>query len=61
MIMNFIQYCEREWRSIQEFKFHKNDIAMVILPKRTGHYKNFLKENLISDIPVVTWEDLIES
>lgn len=54
-------YCEREWRSVKPFNFNKNDIAMIVLPRKTGHYKTFIKENFAPRIPVVPWEDLIES
>lgn len=54
-------YCEREWRSLRNFTFNESDIAMIVLPKYKGYYKKFLLENLVPGIPVVPWEDLIES
>ncbi|MCL1161593.1 abortive infection system antitoxin AbiGi family protein [Shewanella chilikensis] len=57
-------YCEREWRSTNNFKFKLEDIAMIIVPKKQGNtnfYKKFLKEmNLPRDLVVACWEDLIE-
>jgi hypothetical protein len=54
-------YCEREWRSIQPYHFEEREIAMIVLPRETGHYQKFLSENLLPGIPIVPWEDLIES
>ncbi len=61
-------YCEREWRSVKEFNFTADDIAMVVLPKAlAGH--NYFSEfcsiaprslRLPRTIPLVPWEDLIE-
>jgi len=57
-------YCEREWRSTNNFKFKLEDIAMIIVPRKQGStnfYKKFLKEmNLPRDLVVACWEDLIE-
>lgn len=57
-------YCEREWRSTNNFKFKLEDIAMIIVPRKQGgtnFYKKFLKEmNLPRDLVVACWEDLIE-
>ncbi len=61
-------YCEREWRSTNEYKFEKDDIAMIILPKVIGgvkYFKNFVervapKLKLPRRIPIVPWDDLVE-
>lgn len=61
-------YSEREWRSIQTFKFKYDDVAMVILPKKVGntnYYDQFLEKaikklNIPRKIPIVSWDDLIE-
>ena len=57
-------YCEREWRSTNNFKFKLEDIAMIIVPRKQGNtnfYQKFLKEmNLPRDLVVACWEDLIE-
>ncbi len=54
-------YCEREWRSLTPFNFKTKDIAMIVLPKRGGYYNKLIREKLLSDVPIVPWEDLIES
>ena len=55
-------YCEREWRSTDDFHFIPSDVAMVVLPRRGGHYKRFVEEHidLLKHFSVVAWEDLIE-
>lgn len=55
-------YCEREWRSTQDFYFEPSDIAMVVLPRRGGFYNRFLQEQteLLKFFSVVAWEDLVE-
>ena len=61
-------YCEREWRSLDAFKFTRDDLAMLILPHRIGkvtYYGDFIRDQirrlkLPRRIPVVPWEDLIE-
>jgi hypothetical protein len=60
-------YCEREWRSVNDFKFTYEDVAMVVLPKKNAdvnYYSDFLNKaavkNLPKGIPVVPWEDLVE-
>jgi hypothetical protein len=59
-------YCEREWRSVKEFAFELNDVAMIVLPRRIADqsfFDSFVKQNcrkLPRSIPVVPWEDLIE-
>lgn len=55
-------YCEREWRSLSNFNFKEEDIAMIILPKEKGYYEELIDEKLFSDrIPIIPWEDLMES
>jgi hypothetical protein len=60
-------YCEREWRSIQPFKFDYGDISMIVLPRYTysgDHYDNFVEEARRLKIPlnisIVAWDDLVE-
>jgi hypothetical protein len=61
-------YCEREWRSTQPFRFKNQDVAMIILPKRSASrsfFDDFVKTRakglrIHRSIPVVPWEDLIE-
>jgi len=60
-------YCEREWRSICEFNFDFDDIAMIIIPKceETNYFDKFInvdskKVELAESIPIIPWEDLIE-
>ena len=78
MILSFVKtieeielqtiYSEREWRSIQPFKFNYNDVAMVILPKKisnTNYFDKFIEGDIKElqiprKIPIVTWDDLIE-
>ena len=60
-------YCEREWRSLEAFKFNYEDIAMIVLPRKVGvneYFQPFCKKaslvlRLPSTIPV-PWEDLVE-
>jgi hypothetical protein len=62
-------YCEREWRSIRPFNFDIEDIAMVVLPRKIGqnhYFRRFVERfpigrNLPRGIPIVAWEDLVES
>lgn len=61
-------YCEREWRSVQDFKFTFDDIAMIVAPKNFGgeNYFQALVENVRElriprKIPIVPWEDLVEN
>lgn len=62
-------YCEREWRSTRSFKFDYSDVAMIVLPKKAGsvaYLQPFLADqvdrlNLPRSIPIVPWEDLVES
>jgi hypothetical protein len=61
-------YCEREWRSVQDFKFTFDDVAMIVAPKRLGQENYFqalvqnVKElNVPRKIPIVPWEDLVEN
>ncbi|MFI5113892.1 MAG: abortive infection system antitoxin AbiGi family protein [Terriglobales bacterium] len=60
-------YCEREWRSTEQFSFKLDDLAMIVLPKsgrRTSYFNDFVKGRhalkLPRSVPVVPWEDLIE-
>lgn len=57
-------YCEREWRSMKNFDFSIDDIAMIILPKNHENfdfYTDFLAHtDLPRKITVAAWEDLIE-
>jgi Putative abortive phage resistance protein AbiGi, antitoxin len=60
-------YCEREWRSIQPFKFDYSDVSMIVLPRNTyigDHYDNFVEEARRLQIPlnisIVAWDDLVE-
>lgn len=62
-------YSEREWRSVRPYRFAYSDVAMLVVPKREGrtrYYSHFLdvartKINVPQAIPVVAWEDLVES
>ena len=62
-------YCEREWRSVNPFKFQFSDIAMIVIPIRTeaqDYFDPFVTGRaktlgLPSAIPVVPWETLVES
>lgn len=61
-------YCEREWRSVKDFKFTFDDVAMIVAPKNfngedyfhalVGNVKNL---KIPRRIPIVPWEDLIEN
>ena len=54
-------YCEREWRSTSPFNFTFDDIAMIVLPKEGGHFKNLIEQDIIPrHISIIPWEDLIE-
>jgi len=57
-------YCEREWRSTEDYNFNISDIAMIVLPKKVGknnYYNPFTqKTKLPRSIPILSWEDLIE-
>lgn len=61
-------YCEREWRSVQDFKFTFDDVTMIVTPKRLGQ-ENYFQDLLGSirelriprKIPIVPWEDLVEN
>ncbi len=49
-------YSEREWRSIEDFRFKPNDVAMVIVPRVfVEAVKNEFRE-----FAIFAWEDLIE-
>jgi hypothetical protein len=62
-------YCEREWRAVRTFKFNYEDVAMIVIPRTAnhGHYfapfirSRVMKLNLPRSIPIVPWEDLVES
>ena len=61
-------YCEREWRSTEEYKFDFDDIAMIALPKAVDGKNYFLdfvediapKLKIPRRIPMVPWDDLVE-
>jgi hypothetical protein len=63
-------YCEREWRSTDNYSFSFDDIAMIVLPKsgdddKVQYFSLFTGQdlkalNLPRSVPVVPWEDLIE-
>ncbi len=58
-------YCEREWRSSNDFQFNLDSVAMIILPSKGDinyyeHFINTLPDNFPRRIPIVPWEDLIE-
>lgn len=57
-------YCEREWRSLDSFKFTVEDIAIIILPRNQdgfNFYEDFINNtNLPRSITIAAWEDLIE-
>ena len=60
-------YTEREWRSIQPFKFEYEDISMIVLPRNVDngdHYERFVAEARSIPIPptvsIVAWDDLVE-
>ena len=57
-------YCEREWRSTENFNFEITDIAMIVLPRNVGEknwYDEFIRStHLPRTVPVLCWEDLIE-
>lgn len=62
-------YCEREWRATRSFKFDYSDVAMIVLPKAVStvsYLSPFLsgevkRLRLPRSIPIVPWEDLVES
>ena len=61
-------YCEREWRSVESYRFDFDEIAMVVVPKNVGKRKYFQRLiardaasiKLPRSIPIVPWEDLVE-
>jgi hypothetical protein len=60
-------YCEREWRSIETYKFKYSDIAFIVLPrsyflKCNSEYINYFTRilNIPRSIPIIPWEDFIE-
>jgi len=59
-------YCEREWRSTEEFTFELDDVAMIVLPKLgadPSFFDDFVKRKIAAvprSIPIVPWEDLVE-
>ena len=61
-------YCEREWRSVETFRFQPGALAMVVVPKRVGKTKYFDRlvgkshrvRGLSRSVPIVPWEDLVE-
>jgi hypothetical protein len=62
-------YCEREWRAVSTLKFSYADVAMIVLPRKvrnTSYYEKFVSQGserlrLPRSIPVVPWEDIVES
>lgn len=66
-------YCEREWRSVQPFRFSfYRDVAMIVLPKEgdreddRDYFRLFVeydarKLDLPRSVPIVPWEDLLEN
>lgn len=62
-----IIYAEREWRSVQPFRFEYEDISMIVLPRNVDngdHYEQFVDEARSIPIPltvsIVAWDDLVE-
>ena len=61
-------YCEREWRSVETYRFSLDDVAMIVLPRKIGkqsYFENFIRKviprlKMPPIIPVVPWEDLVE-
>jgi len=57
-------YCEREWRSIKNFDFTLDDIAVIVLPNNQedfDFYTDFLSSfELPKKITIASWEDLID-
>jgi hypothetical protein len=61
-------YCEREWRSLHNYQFELDEIAMIVLPKKVGSrkfFERFIARDATSvklprSIPIVPWEDLVE-
>jgi hypothetical protein len=58
-------YTEREWRSVEPFKFEYADIAMIVAPRKGGYFDRFVADaekhlKLPRSTPIVPWEDLIE-
>lgn len=61
-------YCEREWRSTEEYQFKFNDVALIVIPRmvnKVQYYEEFCSKligsiNIPMTIPVVPWEDIIE-
>lgn len=61
-------YCEREWRSLKNFNFSYDDLAMIVLPRCDGkrqYFEEFVTKvvpriKLPRRIPIVPWEDLVE-
>ncbi len=58
-------YCEREWRSIEQFDFTFDDVAFIVLPKAGGYYNDFVRNQtnklrIPETVPIVPWEDLFE-
>ncbi len=62
-------YCEREWRALRPYSFTLDDVAMIVLPRRVGkgrYFEDFVKNSaprlkLPRSIPIVPWEDLVET
>ena len=61
-------YCEREWRSVKDFNFTFDDVAMIVAPKSfngENYFQTLVKDakslKIPRQIPIVPWEDLIEN
>jgi hypothetical protein len=60
-------YCEREWRSIETFRFNYSDIAFIVLPKSyflkcKNEYINYFAKilHIPRSIPIIQWENIVE-
>ena len=60
-------FCEREWRNDVNFNFSYEDISMIILPKNDeiNYFHKFIDNEvprlkIPRQIPIISWEDLIE-
>jgi hypothetical protein len=62
-------YCEREWRTTEAFKFDIDDVGMIVLPKKIDNvefFRDFVEKvaprlRIPRRIPIMPWEDLVES
>jgi hypothetical protein len=57
-------YTEREWRSIQPFKFEFLDVPMIVVPREGGYFGRLIADaeslGLPRSLSIVAWEDLVE-